>query len=216
MEKYPKKLCDLANIIKDECSDCANNTYCNNHNSYYRPFNPNFINLLCNSCGENVYNATNYKNTNEKELREEYFVKIQYTGGYNSDYLTDTIGYDCFICEKCLRNMFDNFKIKPYTRREQVFEDTDDYDNSYNEDSEYFKNKKFKESPKFIENYRNKICNMYYSCKNKAIYSYKRVDYNGNSKIIDLCSCKKHASFYFNDPHLIQIKYVPEHVRVIE
>ena len=75
--------------------------------------------ILCNSCGESC----------EIELfpgeKEQYgLIDCRVRGGYSSSYLEDGILYRFDICEKCLKNIFDNFKIPVSTVEYDLFDGT--------------------------------------------------------------------------------------------
>ena len=63
---------------------------------------------LCNNCGKEIMKPGMIRNVGFYS-EHKFFV----SGGYDSYYLFDRTDYIFYICEKCLRDMFNDFKIKP-------------------------------------------------------------------------------------------------------
>lgn len=65
-----------------------------------------YIQIFCNQCGESCKIPT-------YDDKSEFYglIKAHVRGGYFSKFLDDTIYYRFDICEKCLKKMFDQFKI---------------------------------------------------------------------------------------------------------
>jgi len=57
---------------------------------------------ICNRCGYTCMKAGEY-----------YGLSAEVSGGYESTHLGDMISYKFDLCEKCLSELFDTFKIKP-------------------------------------------------------------------------------------------------------
>lgn len=62
---------------------------------------------LCNKCGESQL----YASEDGFECKDIYGVVCDFTGGYFSKYLADCTRYQFSLCEKCLKELFDTFKI---------------------------------------------------------------------------------------------------------
>lgn len=67
--------------------------------------------IVCNKCGGSCKSADEY-DTNFYGLIETYI-----EGGYNSISLEDGMSYTFSLCEKCLKELFENFKI-PVEKKE--------------------------------------------------------------------------------------------------
>ena len=61
------------------------------------------IDVLCNKCGETCKDEMNFNGLIEARIE----------GAYDSKYLEDTTRYKFSLCEKCLKELFDTFKISP-------------------------------------------------------------------------------------------------------
>jgi hypothetical protein len=64
--------------------------------------------ILCNKCG----NSLKEKLTTDGKWSEFYgLIECQVSGGYCSPVLSDCIIYSFSLCERCLQELFENFKI---------------------------------------------------------------------------------------------------------
>jgi len=68
--------------------------------------------MLCNNCGEI---CTKYHD--ETPVGNYGLVKAIVEGGYYSTYLEDCYRYEFNLCEKCLKEIFEKFKI-PVSKKE--------------------------------------------------------------------------------------------------
>lgn len=59
--------------------------------------------ILCNKCGASL----------KCELNTNGLVEAEVRGGYDSPHLTDGEIYEFSLCEKCLVELFENFKFPP-------------------------------------------------------------------------------------------------------
>ena len=69
--------------------------------------------IICNKCGQSLFDGINLNGLEEAECY----------GGPDSKYLIDTVSYSFSVCEKCLVEYMDTFKIPPTT------EEYNPYDN---------------------------------------------------------------------------------------
>ena len=105
---------------------------------------------------------------------------VQVTGGYDSYHLFDMTSYKFSICEKCLRGLFDNFKIPPVV--------SDMYQGStYAEDKEMYDYRIWKDTGGHHEAYVNGKCNFIKDCQNKAVYTQYISD-----EFTESCCCEEH------------------------
>ena len=60
--------------------------------------------ILCNGCGASL-----------KSSNDDYYglPTVTVSGGYNSTHLLDNAQYEFALCEKCLKELFDKFKLQP-------------------------------------------------------------------------------------------------------
>jgi hypothetical protein len=67
--------------------------------------------ILCNKCGESCIPGKH------DEVYDAYgLIEKTARGGYWSPELYDDVSYTFSLCEKCLRELFDSFKIPPQTK----------------------------------------------------------------------------------------------------
>lgn len=69
--------------------------------------------ILCNNCGKNIIKSPETCRAQSSCSTSGNLIGITVDGNYDSFYLFDGTSYTFSICEECLRNMFENFKIKP-------------------------------------------------------------------------------------------------------
>ena len=73
--------------------------------------------VFCNKCGENLkFLAKDYEG---KDFFVGYYglVDAHVSGGYLSKHLRDLQYYEFSLCEKCIKEMFDTFKVPPKQER---------------------------------------------------------------------------------------------------
>lgn len=148
-EKVEK--CNCGYAFKSDAEKYASKCYyCNNTGVVIDP-----TTVLCNNCGDSMC-------VNERDIYGMH--DLSYDGGYDSQHLSDMTNYRFKLCEKCLRSMFEKFKIKPlvYSFGSKI---------SYEEESFFNKRAIWRASPKFELAAKNGKCNFTPNCKNKAFYS---------------------------------------------
>ena len=73
--------------------------------------------IICNNCGGSLIVAGQGKQSHSDEYVEiAGFIDGHVSGGYYSNFLGDCLDYRFSICEKCLVEMFSQFKIKPMVK----------------------------------------------------------------------------------------------------
>ena len=166
--------------------------------------------VLCNSCGNCMYFSVNAR-SGTWQLEPGYgLLNIKVSGGFNSYYLIDMTNYTFNLCEKCIRNLFMNFKIKPRVN-DLGYEDSNDVelsetDGSWEKDQEYYENRIWQDSDEFLTKYKNKICNVTKDCQNKAAYSVFHDNINPTFDAV----CEEHTSDIWGNLKA----FVPNNVRV--
>ncbi len=70
--------------------------------------------VFCNRCGKTCDKGDINPNLNFPPRHDSYgLIKAKVSGGYHSDSLCDMTTYTFSICEGCLKELFDSFKIPP-------------------------------------------------------------------------------------------------------
>jgi len=142
---------------------------------------------------------------NEQIPHGLYEAKI--TGGYFSTHLLDMNTYIFSLCEECLRNIFNQCKIKP-----EVF-DTNFNGNyieqiPYEKDQEVFEYHVWMDSGGFHAAYMNGLCNTKKDCADKAIYTYL-ID----GEFSERCSCENHKD-WSNYSNIELVPFISHKLRV--
>lgn len=75
--------------------------------------------ILCNKCGETCGVKHDFDDESGGDGYWYGLIETKVTGGYYSTHLQDEKFYTFSICEKCLLEMFHNFKIPTY-KEEQL------------------------------------------------------------------------------------------------
>lgn len=148
-EKVQKCVCGV-NFKSDQERYTHKCHYCNNTGVVLDPKT-----VLCNNCGDcmSIGHHAIYGMDD-----------LSYNGGYDSEHLSDMTNYRFKLCEKCLRSMFEKFKIKPlvYSFGSKI---------SYEEESFFNKRAIWRNSPAFDLAAKKGKCNFTPNCRNKAFYS---------------------------------------------
>lgn len=139
--------------------------------------------ILCNLCGECMCPIGAM---NEQIPHGLYEAKI--TGGYDSYHLFDMTRYTFSFCEKCLRQLFMQCKIKPLID-DVDFDGITHQEYSWEEDQDMYEYKLWNDSGGAHQAYLNKKCNMEKDCPNDAIYT-KLI----NDHFSEACCCEKHKT----------------------
>lgn len=159
---------DLA--LATKCRDCDGKGVVRAPESY-----------LCNNCGDSLIPLDM-----EKDCKPSPYGLVEKTvsGGYFSDYLWDCTTYTFSLCEKCLRNLFDQFKIPP-----QIGGYMGGGAETYEEDSFYHQERLWRKAGGRLEKLKQGLCNARSACQNPAIY---RIFCS--SSITDECCCEEHKT----------------------
>lgn len=173
------------------CSDCENWTnehrlknlckQCNNSKFFIDPKE-----RLCNKCGECLCPLDTINHNVPHGL-----VDAKVTGGYNSYHLFDCTSYIFSICEKCLRGLFIEFKIKPTINDVDFWEESEER-SGWDIDQTAYEFRIWKDTGGYRQAYLNRRCNEKKDCPNEAVYTvlYHDKEYS------DKCCCQEHASEY--------------------
>jgi len=108
--------------------------------------------------------------------------KTTVTGGYESYHLFDDTDYTFSFCEKCLRQLFNQCKIKP------IVESIAARDLTYEEDREAYEYRFWKDNGGHHQAYLDRKCNAAKDCPHKAVYT---VRYDGDFTEDAVCGMHK-------------------------
>ena len=184
---------------KDRCKQC------NNTRMVIDPRE-----ILCNMCGETLCPIGTANEQYPHGLHNATVV-----GGYESYHLSDMSRYTFSFCEKCLRNMFIQCKIKP-TINDTDFETRpwdpplpDGSNHKWERDQKGYEYRVWKDNGGHHQAYVNGKCNFSKDCPNKAIYSQveKHPD-DGESGFSEDCSCEEHKSWQAYSNYKL-VKFIP-------
>ena len=155
--------------------------------------------ILCNMCGNSMCliqdspdNQMPYGLHNE-EVR----------GHYSSDHLNDTTIYTFSLCELCLRNMFNQFKIPPtmgsYMRMPV---------STWEEDQEYYEGKIWRQSGGQHTAYMEGKCNAVKNCGQTALYTIYL-----DSEFTEYCACEEHKNAWEHCSKPSLVPFIAHHLK---
>jgi hypothetical protein len=78
------------------------------------------VDILCNKCGESLGGFCDYHG----------LVEVRVVGGFQGPVFEDCDEYTFSLCEKCLKGIFDECKIKPEFRNRLDYDLNDDIENN--------------------------------------------------------------------------------------
>ena len=149
---------------------------------------PNPKELLCNLCGECMCPIGTMNETHPHGL---YEAKV--TGGYDSYHLFDLNTYIFSFCEKCLRQLFVQCKIKPTVYDTNISSGDLEGEFTWEADQGGYEERLWQDSDAPHQAYLAKKCNQQKDCPNDAVYSifYDWED-QGGLKFTEGTTCEKH------------------------
>lgn len=173
------------NYVK--CKICDGSKDCEFCNYTGKVIDPKEI--LCNLCGENMCPPEG--SWNEQIPLGLYNIEV--LGGYDSHYLSDFTKYKFSLCEKCLRNLFIQCKIKPNIF--QIDLTKPEYDHfPWEDDNKLFKRREYLKDGGYHQDYLNKICNYNKDCVNAAKYTVLYCGEFSEDAICDICKNNEFAT----------------------
>lgn len=172
------------NRCKDWTAEYRFKRLCDSCNNSGLIINPE--DRLCNRCGECLCPLDTINHSVPHGL-----VDAKVTGGYNSYHLLDCTSYIFSICEKCLRELFIEFKIKPTINDVDVWGEREEL-SAWDVDQTAYEFRVWKDTGGHHQAYVNRLCNEKKNCPNEAIYTvlYHGREYGEN------CCCQQHAAEY--------------------
>lgn len=123
-------------------------------------------------------------------------------GGYESYHLLDMSVYNFSICEKCLRVLFNQFKIPP-----EVIDKTygiDDDRDEWEFDQRAYEYRVWKDSGAHHEAYMNRRCNAVKDCPNRAEWTIRI-----SGDFTEDCACDEHKNAAHNCSNCTKVKFIP-------
>jgi len=180
-KKYNMVACDFCKSYDDKARYFNECSQCNGTRIVRDPKD-----ILCNMCGESMCMLNSHNSQSPYGLYEANVM-----GQYNSYHLFDLTTYKFSICEKCLRVMFNQFKIKP-----EVFGIED---GNFEEDQEAYEYRLWCDNGGHHKAYLERKCNIIKDCNNIAEYS-ELV----NGEFSESCCCEEHKSKIFFTENLIK------------
>lgn len=109
------------------------------------------------------------------------------SGGYESYHLFDCTTYKFSICEKCLRELFNQFKIKPTII--DKLGDIDSKEDPWELDQKAYEYRVWEDEGGHHQAYMEKRCNSVKDCPNRAVYT---ILHNGDFS--EDSACEEHKT----------------------
>lgn len=141
--------------------------------------------ILCNLCGETMCPLLGI---NEQIPHGLHQAKV--TGGYDSYHLFDLTRYTFSFCEKCLRQLFVQCKIKPDLADMDVDNNVTS-EEAWAQDQESYEYRVWRDEGGHHQAYLNKKCNFEKDCQNKAIYTQLI-----SGEFTEGCCCEEHKELF--------------------
>lgn len=180
LENYPDR--DWA---KDPCAQCKNTR---------KVIDPKEI--LCNMCGESMCPIGTH---NEQYPHGLHNAKV--IGGYESYHLLDMNRYTFSFCEKCLRQLFIQCKIKPDV--DEMNFGGGSTEDSWEADQEAYEYRVWKDNGGHHQAYLDRKCNLVKDCPNTALYT--RL-YRG--EFTEDCCCEEHKDRWYHSNYSSNTKFI--------
>lgn len=159
------------NWANDPCDQCKNTR---------QVIDPREI--LCNLCGECMCPLGTHNEQYPHGLHGAVVI-----GGYESYHLFDMTRYTFSFCEKCLRNLFNQCKIKPDVHEVDIYGLELDINTTWDNDQTAYEYRVWKDNGGFHQAYLNRQCNFAKDCPNKAVYTQLISD-----EFTEGCCCEDH------------------------
>lgn len=137
--------------------------------------------ILCNLCGESMCPLGTMNEQHPHGLHE-----AKVAGGYDSHHLFDMTSYTFSFCEKCLRELFNQCKIKP-----NIYDNIDHAPKTWEEEQKEYEYRVWKDNGGYHQAYLNKKCNFVKDCPNEAIYTHFVSD-----EFTEGCCCEEHKNLF--------------------
>lgn len=153
----------------------------------------------CNRCGGSLY-------TPEGTVSEQVAYGIEHleiTGAYHSEGLNDLHRYTFSLCERCLRAMFQEWKIRPKVEL-VTLHDIVEKEIEFEEDQRLWEEGEWRHTGGHALARMQGLCNATKACGKPAAYSVKQSGYLG-----DECRCEEHKDHDQNCLNAELLPFVP-------
>lgn len=168
--------------------------------------------LLCNLCGGEMY-PSDMDPMEVKDYDPHGLYDAKVTGYYGYDHLVEQHRYTFSFCEKCLRQLFVQCKVKPLI--EEMSSTGSGWDCrgvcgtiKWEQDQEDYEYKRWREDGGHHQAYLDRKCNAIKDCSNDAIYTVE--DYDG---FTEECSCEDHKGQVYYVGGGTFTKFIPNNLR---
>lgn len=158
------------------CKGCGCKT-CDNKGQIINP-----LERLCNMCGEALCPPAG----SIHDQSPAGLIDAKVSGDYDSEYLSDLQNYKFSLCEKCLRQLFIQFKIKPEIN-EYSLNNGPEIPVTWEDDQYYYEARIWRRNDGPHQHYINRLCNIEYGCTNAAIYTVL-----ASGEFTENCACEEH------------------------
>lgn len=142
--------------------------------------------ILCNLCGECMCPLGTM---NEQYPHGLHGAVVE--GGYDSYHLFDMTKYTFNFCEKCLRSLFNQCKIKPDVQEMGNYGLELDVSTTWSKDQIAYEYRVWKDNGGHHQAYLNKKCNFVKDCTNEAAYTQLISD-----EFTEDCCCEQHKDLF--------------------
>jgi len=158
-------------------------------------------------CGESMSIAmTEFPDQPEYNLG---LTEVTVNGQYYSTHLLDTNCYQFSLCEKCLRNMFEQFKIKPLIYDSFASSHLSQINWTYEKDKEIYEYQIWREEGGLHQAYLAGKCNAIKNCSNDAVYTiFYEDEFTENS------CCETHKKIFERDKFVNFSKFIKNELKI--
>jgi hypothetical protein len=144
--------------------------------------------VLCNMCGECARGPEGTHNQYPLGLE-----KITIGGGYSSYHLFDMTEYTFNLCEKCIRQLFMQFKIKPH-----IYSSIGYGEETWESDQSCYEFRLWKDAGGHHQAYLNGKCNAVKDCPHDAVYTLLHND----TEFTEDALCEEHKELKYSNSKL--------------
>lgn len=150
--------------------------------------------ILCNMCGECMCPLGTMNEQSPHGLH-----KAEVEGGFDSYHLFDMTSYTFSFCEKCLRKLFNQCKIKP-----SIVDHIDHSHENWEKDQEAYEYRVWRDDGGHHQAYLNRKCNAAKNCPEDAVYTQLIED-----EFTEDCYCENHKESVSNYSMIKFTKFIP-------
>lgn len=155
--------------------------------------------ILCNMCGECMCPLGT--------MNEQYphgLHKAKVDGSFDSYHLFDMTRYTFSFCEKCLRGLFNQCKIKPDVHEMDSYGLNLDVNTTWEKDQEAYEYRVWRDDGGHHQAYLNRKCNAAKNCPNEVLYT-QLIE----GEFTEDCCCEKHKEMLSEYTTIQFTKFIP-------